>query len=195
MSDHKTIDVALMVTDIFEKLGIPYLIGGSVASILYGTVRYTNDADIVADIKRHQAHPLARALSEHFFIYVESIQSAIEHQSSFSLVHKESVIKVDIFVNKGRTFDHSRFKRRAEKLMAISPPRTAWVCTPEDIILAKLEWFRMGGEVSERQWRDVLGVIKIQADKLDEAYLRRWARVLNVSDLLERALEEGKKTE
>lgn len=195
MSDHKTIDVALMVTDIFSKLGIPYLIGGSVASILYGMVRYTNDADIVVDIKPHQAHALARALSESFFIYVESIESAIEHQSSFSLVHKESVIKVDIFVNQGRSFDRSRFDRRAEKLMAISPPRTAWVSTPEDIVLAKLEWFRMGGEVSERQWRDVLGVIKIQADKLDEVYLRRWARILNVSDLLERALEEGKKTE
>ncbi len=195
MSDHNTIDVALMVTEIFDKLGIPYLIGGSVASILYGTVRYTNDADIVADIKPHQAHELASAFSLDFFIYVESIQSAIEHQSSFSLVHKESIIKIDIFVNKGRAFDHSRFDRRAEKLMAISPPRTAWVCTPEDIILAKLEWFRMGSEVSERQWRDVLGVIKMQADKLDQAYLRRWARVLNVSDLLERALEEGKKTE
>jgi hypothetical protein len=195
MSDYKTIDVALIVTQIFERLGIPYLIGGSVASILYGMIRYTNDADIVADIKRHQAHQLANALSQDFFIYVESILSAIDYQSSFSLIHKDSVIKVDIFVNKHRPFDEERFNRRTEKLMATSPNRTAMVCTPEDIILAKLEWFRMGGEVSERQWRDVLGVIKVQADGLDEDYLRRWASVLRVDDLLERALSEGHKTE
>ena len=77
------------------------------------------------------------------------------------------------------------------EVIATDPERTAYVATAEDTILAKLEWYRMGGGVSERQWRDVLGVMKVQADRLDLAYLRQWADQLNVSDLLERALTEA----
>lgn len=195
MSDYQTVGVALLVTEILEKLSIPYLVGGSLASAMYGMVRYTNDADLVADIKRHQVRPLALALSKQFYVYADSILGAIQHQSSFNVIHHESSIKVDIFVSKQRAFDKEQLSRRTREVIEADSGRTAWVCTPEDIILAKLEWFRMGGEVSERQWRDVLGVIKVQADGLDEDYLRRWSKVLRVDDLLERALEEGRKTE
>jgi hypothetical protein len=70
----------------------------------------------------------------------------------------------------------------------VEPPAEALVATPEDTLLAKLEWYRSGGEVSERQWRDVLGIMMVQGNKLDLAYLRQWAKELKVSDLLERAL-------
>ena len=69
-----------------------------------------------------------------------------------------------------------------------SPPAEALVATPEETLLAKLEWYRNSGEVSERQWRDVLGIMMVQGNKLDLAYLRQWAKELKVSDLLERAL-------
>lgn len=195
MTEYQTIDIALMVTDTLDRLGIPYLVGGSLVSIMYGMVRYTNDADLVADIKPYQVEMFVQALSDRFYVYDEAILGAIQHQSSFNVIHLESSIKVDIFVSKQRAFDREQFSRRTQEIIEFDTGRTAWVCTPEDIILAKLEWFRLGGQVSERQWRDVLGVIKVQGDSLDEEYLQKWAKPLGVSDLVERALEEGKRVE
>lgn len=195
MTDYQTVDVALIVTEILERLGIPYMLGGSLASAMYGMVRYTNDADLVADIKPHQVKAFAEALSPQFYVYADSILGAIQHQSSFNLIHHGSSIKIDIFVKTRRAFDKEQLSRRTREVISAESGRSAWVCTPEDIILAKLEWFRLGGEMSERQWRDVLGVLKIQAEALDEDYLRHWATILRIDDLLERALEEGKKTE
>lgn len=195
MTEYQTVDIALMVTDTLDRLGIPYLVGGSLVSIMYGMVRYTNDADLVADIKPYDVNAFVQALSDRFYVYDEAILGAIEHQSSFNVIHLESSIKVDVFVAKQRAFDREQFRRRTEEVIEFDSGRTAWVCTPEDIILAKLEWFRLGGQISERQWRDVLGVIKVQGDSLDEDYLQKWAKPLGVSDLIERALEEGKRAE
>lgn len=105
MSDYQTVDVALLVTEALESLGIPYLVGGSLASAMYGMVRYTNDADLVADIKRHQVTALADALEEQFYVFADSIKGAIQHQGSFNVIHHGSSIKVDIFVSKQRAFD------------------------------------------------------------------------------------------
>ena len=92
---------------------------------------------------------------------------------------------------KTRPFELAQLSRREEQLLSLEPERRAYVCTAEDTILAKLEWYRMGGEVSERQWRDVLGVVAVQGQRLDLDYLRRWATELGVGDLLERALGES----
>jgi len=134
---------------------------------------------------------LAQALADAFYVDVESIQDAIRRHSSFNVIHLEMMFKVDVFVRKQRPFDQAQFDRRVAQVIATEPERTAYVASAEDTVLAKLEWFRMGGEVSERQWRDVLGVLKVQGERLDRDYLRRWAAVLRVSDLLERALIEA----
>jgi hypothetical protein len=114
------------------------------------------------------------------------------NQSSFNLIHYETAFKVDIFICKTRAFDQSQLKRRRTSIFATDPERRVYVTSPEDIILSKLEWYRMGGEVSDRQWRDIIGVIKTRADNLDSDYLHKWAKELNVSDLLERALIQSK---
>jgi len=185
------IAVTLLVIDVLDALGVPYLIGGSLASAVHGVLRATMDTDLVADLRLEHAEPLARALGGTFYVDAESIREAVLHESSFNVIHLETMFKVDVFVVKKRPFHRSQMERRIAQVIATDPERTAYVATAEDTILAKLEWYRMGGSVSERQWRDVLGVMKVQADRLDVTYLRHWGAQLNVLDLLERALTEA----
>jgi len=188
---NEPIAVTLLVIDALDALGVPYLIGGSLASAVHGVLRATLDTDLVADLRLEHAEPLARALGGTFYVDAESIREAVLHQRSFNVIHLETMFKVDVFVVKKRPFHHSQMERRMAQVIATDPERTAYVATAEDTILAKLESYRMGGDVSERQWRDVLGVMKVQADRLDLAYLRQWAAQLNISDLLERAIKEA----
>jgi hypothetical protein len=181
----------MLVIDAFNKLDIPYLIGGSLASAIHGTARSTLDTDLVADLRNEQIHSLIEVLHPDFYIDEEMIRDAIQHQSSFNLIHLDSTYKVDIFILKPRHFDRMQFQRRRFQVVADDPEVKAYVSTAEDIILAKLEWYRMGGEASDRQWRDILGVIKIQAGRLDQGYLQQMADELNVNDLFQRALKEA----
>jgi len=119
------------------------------------------------------------------------IVAAIAGQSSFNIIHRESFFKVDVFIPALRPFVEQELSRAQRQILSIEPRVEAFVATSEDTLLAKLDWYRLGGEVSERQWRDVLGVMEVQGDRLDYDYLRHWADVLRVSDLLDRALEEA----
>jgi hypothetical protein len=154
-------------------------------------MRSTLDVDIVADMKLEHIQPLVAALSKEFYADDEMMRDAIEHHSSFNLIHYETAFKVDIFIRKLRPFDQMQLERRRKSVIATDPEESVWVVSPEDIILAKLEWYRMGGEVSDRQWRDILGVLKTRAGELDLAYLRKWAIELKIVDLLDRALKEA----
>lgn len=183
--------ITLLVTETLERLGIPYAVGGSLASSLHGVMRSTLDVDILADMQPEHIQPLVQALSKEFYADDEMMRDAIEHQSSFNLIHYETAFKVDVFIRKSRLFDQMQLNRRRLSIIANDPEESVYVTSPEDIILAKLEWYRMGGEVSDRQWRDIIGVLKTRAGELDLAYLRTWAAELHVSDLLERALKES----
>ena len=183
--------VALMVIEALDALGVPYLIGGSLASAVHGVARSTVDVDMVADLRTHHVEGLALALAEAFYLNPEAIHDAIHRRTSFNLIHLDSMFKVDVFVHRGRPFDRLQFERRQSQVIATDPQRTAYVASVEDTVLAKLEWYRLGGETSDRQWRDVLGVLKVQGQRLDHAYLRRWANALGLADLLEVALTEA----
>ena len=187
----EAVNVLMLVVEAFDRLHIPYLIGGSMASALHGVTRSTIDADLVAAIMPEQAHTVVQVLSGDFYVDEETILDAILHQSSFNLIHLKTMFKVDVFIRKDRPFDQAQFQRREEQLFTVDPDQKAFVATAEDIILAKLEWYRQGGEVSDRQWRDILGVLRVQADRLDQDYLQKWAVELGVADLLKRALKES----
>ena len=182
--------ITLLVTQTLERLDILYAVGGSLASSLHGVMRSTLDVDIVADMRLEHIPPLVAALSKEFYADDEMMKDAIEHHSSFNLIHYETAFKVDIFIRKTRAFDQMQLERRRTSVIATNPEESVYVTSPEDTILAKLEWYRMGGEVSDRQWRDILGVMKTRAGDLDLDYLRKWARELKVSDLLERVVSE-----
>jgi hypothetical protein len=183
--------ITARVTAVLEKLKVRYLIGGSLASTLHGMVRTTQDSDLVADLRQEHVGPFLQLLQDEFYIDDQMIAEAIARQSSFNIVHRESFFKVDVFIPKSRPFIEEQFARARKETLSTEPVVEAMVATAEDTLLAKLEWFRMGGEVSERQWRDVLGILEVQAGNLDLIYLQRWAQELKVSDLLALALDEG----
>ena len=183
--------ITARVTGVLEKLQVRYLIGGSLASTLHGLVRTTQDSDIVAEMRPEHVVDFVRELEDEFYIDVEMIAEAVAHRSSFNIIHRESFFKVDVFIPKQRPFVEQQLSRAQRQILSIDPPAEAWVATPEDTLLAKLEWYRLGGEVSERQWRDVLGILEVQAGNLEFDYLHQWANKLNVSDLLERAMKQS----
>lgn len=187
----EALNVMMLVVNVFDRLHIPYFIGGSMASALHGVARSTLDADMVAEIHLAQAGALVKALGNDFYADEEMIRDAIIHHGSFNLIHLSTMFKVDIFIRKERPFDRVQFQRRVEQLFTTYPEQKAFMTTAEDIVLAKLEWYRLGNEVSDRQWRDILGVLKVQAGRLDLDYLHKWSIELNVADLLQRALKES----
>jgi len=188
---NEPIEVTLKVTSVFERLGVPYLIGGSLASTLYGMVRTTQDSDIVAEMKMEHLEPFVTALQDEFYIDDEMIAVSIQRNSSFNIIHRESMFKVDVFIPHERPFLRTQLSRAQIQNFTFETEVSAKFASPEDTILTKLEWYRMGGEVSERQWRDILGVLKTRNGDLEIAYLKKWADELNVKDLLERALQEA----
>jgi hypothetical protein len=186
---NEPIEVTLKVTRIFEKLGVPYLIGGSLASTLYGMLRTTQDSDIITEMHMEHIQPFVLALQDEFFIDQEMITGSIQSNSSFNIIHKESMFKVDVFIPRPRPFLQSQLARARKQTFFLETEVSARFASPEDTILSKLEWYRLGGEVSDRQWRDVLGVLKTRAGELDLDYLHSWANELKLSDLLDRALQ------
>ena len=180
--------VALQMAEIFENLDIPYLVGGSIASSIYGEPRATQDIDMVAELKSHHIQALIASTKNAFYIEEEDVIRAVSRHSSFNVIHLETMIKVDIFLLGSEAIDREEMRRRQPQ--TISDAQLI-VATPEDIVLQKLIWFRRGGEVSDRQWRDVSGVLKVQGDRLDWDYLNHWAETLNLSELLQRAKEES----
>jgi len=186
------IRVALIVTRILEELVVPYLIGGSVASIIHGEPRLTNDIDLVADIREEQVPQLVAALETDFYVDDRAIRRAIRERRSFNILYLETMYKVDIFIPRGDEWSHEQMRLREEiNLVEGDDSTVRLVSNPETTVLQKLWWFRRGNEVSGQQWRDVLGVLKVKAGRLDYDYLKHWAARLAVSDLLEKALDDA----
>jgi hypothetical protein len=175
----------------FESAGIAYVVGGSFASSLYGIPRATQDVDIVADLHGDEVDALVGALVGEFFVDTDAVRDAVRRTGSFNLLHKTTMFKADVFVSPQDEWSRERLKRaRKERFKTSEGPVEVCFSSPEDTLLHKLVWYRLGNEVSERQWRDVVGLLKIQKEHLDEAYLNHWASVLEVQDLLRRGRTE-----
>ena len=179
------------MTEILEDLGVTYVLGGSVASTLHGEPRATLDVDIAAALREEHIDALLERVEEDFYAERASMLEAVRERTSFNLIHLPSSMKVDIFVPPSRGIHEQKWRRRQRVAFQKEPERSAWVTDPEDIVLQKVDWYRDGGGVSDSQWRDVLGVLKVQGERLDLAYLRHWAAEMKLVDLLDGAFREA----
>jgi hypothetical protein len=174
------------VTDRLRAAGIEFMVVGSVASSYHGEPRFTHDIDVVIDATEEQLMCFVASFEGPFYVSEVAARDAFRRRSMFNIIHPDCEFKADIIVAKGRDFDKSQFARR-------QPGRISGVAvdvaSPEDIILAKLQWGVRAD--SEQQYKDAVGVAKACGAELDVPYLRRWAEDLRVVELLERLLRDA----
>jgi hypothetical protein len=190
----EAIRVTLAVSSELERLGVTYLVGGSLASSLHGVPRSTNDVDIVAVLREEHAEPLAGALKDRFYVDADMIRDAIARRSTFNVIDLTTLFKIDVFVPLMDIVTRKELQRAQTMVVDREHGSTLRLATAEDTVVQKLRWFALGNQVSERQWTDALGVLVVQRGRLDVAYLRETAQLLEVSDLLEKALLEAEES-
>lgn len=185
--DPEALRVVNLVIETLRELGLEYHLGGSYASAVHGNPRQTHDVDLVVDLQPGPEHEIAKALAGEFYVDEDAIDRAIRDRSSFNLIHLGTGVKVDVFVKGTSPFDEAEFERRVRVRVGDSPVEV-FVKSAEDTVLRKLLWYRLGGEVSDRQLQDVRDIVAVQGDKLDRRYLEVWADRLDLRDLLDPVL-------
>jgi hypothetical protein len=180
------------MTEILERLEIDYLLGGSLASSFLGEPRSTIDIDLALRLEMQRVESLISALEPAFYVDLAAARAAVARHASFNAIHRETMLKVDFFTLADSPFDREQVRRRQRVSPGEDTGRDVAVSSAEDLVLRKLAGYRLGGGVSDRQWRDVLGVVKVQGERIELAYLRRWAGELGLSDLVERALADAR---
>ena len=176
-----------LLVEKLDRLKLPYFVTGSMATIIYGEPRFTNNIDVVIELSAADARPLWQCFpASDFYISEVAVQTAIKDRHQFTIIHPSSGLKVDVMVPVNSEFNKSRFQRRRE--IEISKGTKVWFAAPEDVIIKKLDYYQQCG--SEKHVRDILGVLKVQGDKIDSDYIRDWASKLNLLKTWEAVRDE-----
>jgi hypothetical protein len=191
MSELREIQVLERLAEVLDSLGIPYAIGGSIASSVYGTVRFTRDADIAVLPFAAVADKFYARLKGEFYVSEEAMQQALGCCGSFNIVHFETAFKIDLFLLGPSEFEQQLLVRSRIVRLGETPESDLCFVSPEDVVLLKLRRLSESDAFEESQWSDILGVLAIQGQTLDLARLTEDARVLGVEELLERAIAEA----
>jgi hypothetical protein len=180
--------VALAVAAALERCGVRYSIGGSLASAFTGEPRSTLDVDILVELPPSRIDEFVSALGDQFFADPIAIARAVGERSSVNIFHNPTSIKVDLFVAGDSVLERCQLARRSRVRLTAGD---LYVHSAEDILLQKLHWFRLGGEVSDRQWRDIVGIVAVQGDRLDRNFLQATAHAVGLQALLHRAFSDA----
>lgn len=192
MHNNDALEALIPVVAALRRLGVKYYICGSLASTYHGLARTTADVDLVADLSRSDVSAFVKSIRERYYVDETMIYEAIAKRSCFNVIYLPTSFKVDVFIAKDRKYDKEAMGRIEENMLdAELPDARFFLPSPEDVVLSKLEWYRLGDEVSERQWRDIAGVLKVNRGSLDGQYMKHWAAELGVADLLEKAWKEA----
>ncbi|MFT3713149.1 MAG: hypothetical protein QM817_36300 [Archangium sp.] len=181
------LEVAIAVARAFERAGIEYFLGGSMATSFQGQPRLTNDLDFVVLLRAPQIATLKTELGAEFDVDEEALAEAVRRKGSWNIFHVPTVTRIDLFVVKDTEYDAEEFVRR--QAWEVLPGQRVMLKAPEDSVLRKLLWFQAGGESNSQQFRDVVEVLRVQGERLNVAYLDAWARKLGIAALLARARE------
>jgi hypothetical protein len=191
VSEMREIQVLERLAEVLDALGIPYAIGGSIASSMYGTVRFTRDADIGIYPFTTVANKFYERLKDEFYINEQAMQEALGYCGSFNIIHFETAFKIDLFLLGPSDFERQLLVRSKMVRLGESPESDLCFVSPEDVILLKLRRLNETEGFSENQWDDILGVLAIQGRALDFAYLNDYAQALSLEELLDRAIAEA----
>jgi len=186
----ESIEIALRVARALEAVGVEYHLGGSLASSIHGEPRATNDVDLVVDLAPERVDALVAELGTDFAIDRESLIEAARSRASCNIFYLPLFTKIDLFVSPRGAFERSEMRRRRTVPVGAAG-ETLYVKSAEDVVLRKLVWFRDGGGHSEKQWRDVVQVLRLNRGALDERLLLEWADALGVAKLLVKARAEA----
>lgn len=184
--------MAASIGGVFDTMQVPWLIGGSVASSIRGEPRSTNDLDLVADLGLEHVQPLVWVLEGVYYIDEDAVRAATRRRTSFNVIHLATMLKIDVFVPPRDAVSRAQLARR--QFVPIGGPDGGFslpLASTEDMVLQKLLWWQKGGGVSDQQWRDVLGMIKVQWKHLDRGYLKEQAERMGIARLIEQALQDG----
>ncbi len=184
------IAVAIQVAKAFDDLQIHYVVGGSLASSTHGIPRVTEDVDLFVWLTGSLVEALVVRLESEFFVDRDLALDAVMHLGSFDLLHRATRFELDLFVSDRS--DMSTLEMQRAKVIGLGDPAYPLrICSPEDIVLQKLDWYERDGRASDRHWHDLVGVLAVQARNIDKAYISRWAKVMGSDALLKQALLEA----
>lgn len=190
MTLSEPLQVTTLLAKAFDSIGVNYLVGGSLASSIHGIPRATQDVDVVADLKLNQVKELVKQLEKDFYIDEDMIKDAIRRRKSFNIIYLATMFKIDVFIHQPNERGQEEMSRR-ETYTIPGTEQALQIASAEDMVLEKLRWYELGNRISDRQWKDIQGILEVKKDQLDLDYLRNNARALNLSELLDQSLEEA----
>lgn len=181
-------DLLRHLVETLDRLAIPYMIVGSLASATYGEPRMTQDIDVIVDLAEQQIPPLCRAFpADDYYVSAEAARQAIQHRGQFNIIHSSSGNKIDLIIVRASAWGRAEISRRQR--VRILPDLEGYCARPEDVILGKMTYYREGG--SEKHLRDITGILKVSGHAVDRQYVSLWAEQLGLADIWQAVLRRA----